>query len=296
MTSDAAVVTDQIQIRVEAKDIEGIIAAVEGHSSVPIEDIDTILPLEPDKPAWQQHAAAWNGQSPYGRIAIVIDDVGLSYDISMSMADMVGPLTLSFLPYAERLPEQTNVLKNAGHELMVHMPMEPKLENADPGPNALLSSLAADEFERRILWNLGRFGGFVGINNHMGSYLTEQPGLMVRVMTHLRRGGYLFLDSLTSPKSVAGRAARATGVPTVSRDIFLDNERTMQAILSQLTRTEEIAKIKGYAIAIGHPYPETLKALNFWSANLADKGFILVPLSQIVAETEAAAGKSAQAR
>ncbi|MBL4837564.1 MAG: divergent polysaccharide deacetylase family protein [Kordiimonadaceae bacterium] len=281
------------QIQVEG--IEGIIAAVEGQASVAIENIDEILPIEPDIPVWQQHAANWVKDEGV-RIAIVIDDVGLSYDVSMSMTEMKGPLTLSFLPYADMLPQQTQALKGAGHELMVHLPMEPKLTSADPGPNALLSDLSVDEFERRVVWNLTRFDDFVGINNHMGSLLTENPALMVRVMVHLRREGYLFLDSLTSPNSVAARAARATGVPNVLRDIFLDNDRSVPAILRQLGRTEEIAKARGYAVAIGHPYPETLKALEFWTANLKAKGIALVPLSQIIAERESRKLAAAQAQ
>ncbi|MBV1887509.1 MAG: divergent polysaccharide deacetylase family protein, partial [Parvibaculaceae bacterium] len=135
----------------------------------------------------------------------------------------------------------------------------------------------------RVEWNLSQFGGFVGINNHMGSSLTENPGLMVRVMVHLRKKGYLFLDSLTSPKSVGARAAIATGVPYIERDVFLDNDRTIAAILAQLEKTERIAKKRGYAVAIGHPYAETMKALQFWTAKLDKRTFTLVPISQLVA-------------
>lgn len=288
--ADIAPTADQKPLLVADEEIEAVLAGVEGgikgQVSVAIEDIERVLPLPAATPVWQQNAAVWVEGSQYPKIAIVIDDVGLSYDVSMSMTEMAGPLTLSFLPYAELLPDQARALKLAGHELMVHMPMEPKVKTADPGPNALLSGLALSEFERRIAWNLSRFDGFVGVNNHMGSLLTEQPGLMVRVMVHLRRDGYLFLDSLTSPNSVAARAARATGVPTVSRDVFLDNERTMQAIVAQLAETEAIARRRGYAVAIGHPYDETLKALEFWMAGLPQKRLMLVPLSQIVADRE----------
>lgn len=286
LRSDIQPVAQDVPLLVEDDDIEAVIAAVEGQVSVAIADIERVLPLTPDIPVWQQNAAAWTSTGDNAKIAIVIDDVGLSYNTSMSITEIGGPLTLAFLPYAELLPEQTQALKSVGHELMVHLPMEPKVESADPGPNALLTDLDIAEFERRIEWNLNRFGDFVGVNNHMGSRLTEHPALMVRVMVHLRRNGYLFLDSLTSPNSVAARAAQATGVPHVSRDIFLDNERDMAAIMQQLTETEEIARRRGYAIAIGHPYPETLKALEFWIAGLQSKNISLVPLSQIVAERE----------
>ncbi len=292
--ADIKPVDTEHPLRTADEEIEAVLASVEGQVSVAIKDIERVLPLPSDTPVWQQNAASWINNTGNPKIAIVIDDVGLSYDTSMAMTEMTGPLTLSFLPYAEFLPEQAKALKLAGHELMVHLPMEPKTVTADPGPNALLSSLNIEEFERRIAWNLNRFDGFVGVNNHMGSLLTEQPGLMVRVMVHLRRNGHFFLDSLTSPKSVAGRAAKATGVPHVSRDIFLDNERNIQAIMSQLAETEAIARRRGYAIAIGHPYEETLKALEFWMAGLKRKKLTLVPLSQIVADQENAKIQTAQ--
>ncbi|MEX0299958.1 MAG: divergent polysaccharide deacetylase family protein [Kordiimonas sp.] len=293
LRADIKPVDTEHPLHVADEEIEAVLASVEGQVSVAIKDIERVLPLPNDKPVWQQNAANWVNSNDNPRIAIVIDDVGLSYDTSMAMTEMMGPLTLSLLPYAELLPEQAKALKSAGHELMVHLPMEPKT-SADPGPNALLSTLSLEEFERRIVWNLSRFDGFVGVNNHMGSLLTEQPGLMVRVMVHLRRQGYLFLDSLTSPRSVAARAAQATGVPHVSRDVFLDNERNIQAIMVQLAETEAIARQRGYAIAIGHPYEETLKALEFWMAGLRQKNLTLVPLSQIMAARENARMQTAQ--
>jgi len=263
-------------------EIKAVLNASKGSVSVPIGNIEQLLPMKASEPAWRLHAANWR-PGKLNHIAIVIDDLGLDEDMSKQLVMVKGPLTLAFLPYADDLPAQTKMLQQSGHELMVHLPMEPKNKNADPGPNALLSSVDYTEFERRLDWNLKRFDGFVGVNNHMGSLLTENPNLMVRVMVHLRRKGYLFLDSLTSPNSVGARAANATGVPYIERDIFLDNERNLAAILAQLEKTEKIARQRGYAIAIGHPYPETLKALQFWTAKLDKSTFNLVPISQLVA-------------
>jgi hypothetical protein len=264
-------------------DILAVLNTPAGFLSVPISNLEVLLPAPTiADPAWQTNAADWRS-SGQKHIAIVIDDLGLDEDMSKQLALVEGPLTLAFLPYAEHLSRQTEMVRRSGHELLVHLPMEPKNADADPGPNALLSTVDFAEFERRIDWNLTRFKGFVGINNHMGSSLTENPGLMVRLMVQLKKNGYLFLDSLTSPASVGKRAAIATGVPHIERDIFLDNERTITAILAQLDKTEKIARMRGYAIAIGHPYPETMKALQFWSAKLDRKTFNLVPISQLVA-------------
>ena len=264
------------------------LASKDGSITIPVKDIEAILPIpQASEPAWRTYAANW-AQKGRKHIAIVIDDLGLDQDMSKQLALLEGPLTLSFLPYADDIRRQTKLLRQRGHELMVHLPMQPKAVTADPGPNALLEDIPPAEFERRLQWNLERFTGFVGVNNHMGSALTEDAGLMVRVMVQLRKRGYLFLDSLTSPNSVGSSAARATGVPYIERDVFLDNERSLSAILAQLKKTEDIAAMRGYAVAIGHPYPETLKALQFWSAKLNRHTFSLVPVSQLVAQRSAA--------
>jgi uncharacterized protein len=272
--------------QIDDRQTQATLVSSKNSLTMPISDIDTSLPLRSSEPAWRSNAAKWH-KGRRNHIAIVIDDLGLDQDVSKKLALFEGPLTLSFLPYAENLPQQTAMLRQNGHELLVHLPMEPKDMAADPGPNALLSSIDFAEFERRIRWNLGRFEGFVGINNHMGSALTENAGLMVRVMVQLRKDGYLFLDSMTSPNSVGTRAAEATGVPHLERDVFLDNDRNIKAILAQLDRTEKIAQQRGYAIAIGHPYRETLKALQFWTAKLDKETFDLVPLSQLIAAIDA---------
>lgn len=271
----------------EDPDVLAVLSAMESGSdvTVPIKDIEKIIPVRA-KPAWKRHAANWR-ETGWPKIAVVIDDLGLSLEATQRLQQMEGPYTLAYLPYAEDLPDQTSRVKRAGHELMVHLPMQPKSLSADPGTNALLAKLGQEEFERRIAWNLSRFKGFVGVNNHMGSLLTEDGGKMVRVMMHLKQDGFLFLDSLTSPNSVGMRAARATGVPTIARDIFLDNVQRQDAIEEQLAKAERIARKRGYAIAIGHPYDVTLETLAHWKKTLRTKKLQLVPISQLVAEQEA---------
>ncbi len=302
---------DQVAPSVEngATDAEvvAILEAMNGESSeMPINDIDRLVPMKemptkpelPEKeepkpapiqpePAWRLFAAHW-AESAKPMLAIVIDDLGLAEEASYTLAKMDGPYTLAYLPYADNLPEQTRLVRAAGHELMVHMPMQPRSQDADPGTNALLTGLAPEEFTRRLEWNLQRFNGYVGINNHMGSALTEDAGAMVRVMVRLRHDGRLFLDSLTSPKSIGVRAAKATGVPYIARDIFLDNVREEGPILEQLAKAERIAELRGYAVAIGHPYEVTLETLAKWEKSADGTKVTLVPISQLVAREEAA--------
>src|SRR3546814_6705104 len=115
--------------------------------------------------------------------------MGLNRSQSRRAIALPGPLTLSFLTYADDLPQQTAAARAAGHELMLHVPMEPMDSAVPPGPEALLVSADDAELRRRLNWGLGRFEGFVGINNHMGSRFTRnEPGMSV-VLAELHRRG-----------------------------------------------------------------------------------------------------------
>ncbi|WCL52954.1 divergent polysaccharide deacetylase family protein [Gimibacter soli] len=245
-------------------------------------------------PAWRRNAMA-SVMTNAPKLAIVIDDLGLQENATDDLIAIPGPITLAFLPYAENLAAQTRRAHHAGHELLVHLPMEPAAAGYDPGPNALLSGLSKDEFKRRIDWNLSRFDGFVGINNHMGSGLTARSDAMAAVMTALKARGLLFLDSLTTSKSQGAREAALAGVPYARRDVFLDNVRDPKAILKQLAEAERRARSHGSAIAIGHPYPETIQTLREWRKGLEARGFVLVPLSQLVQEETTARAEAARA-
>ena len=229
--------------------------------------------------AWMAHAAApQNGPLPM--IAIVIDDVGVNAGQTPGVLRLPAAVTLSVLPYARDAAGVAARARALGHELLVHLPMEAD-GGQDPGPRALRHSQSPDEFSENLEWNLSRFTGFVGVNNHMGSRLTQDAAAMERLHGNLHRRGVLFLDSRTTPETVAARIARASGVTTLERDVFLDNSTAPENIQAQLRMTEAKARRRGYAIAIGHPYPATIEAVGNWAKNLKARGFALVPLTSV---------------
>jgi len=239
-------------------------------------------PASAETPAWQRFALA--APDPGGRpmIAVVIDDMGLDRKRSTRAVGLEGPLTLSFLTYAEDLAQQMAAARAAGHELLLHVGMEPASRDVDPGPKVLLTGLPPDEIRRRLAWGLERASGYVGINNHMGSKFTGDAAAMAVVMAELRARGLLFLDSLTAPDSVGAREARRAGVPVLERNVFLDNVNEVVAVKARLAEAERIARSHGAAIAIGHPRDATLAALAAWVPRLAERGFVLVPLTAIL--------------
>lgn len=246
------------------------------------------LPTEPPvadhegAPAWRRYAvpADLSGGGPF--IAIVLDDLGVNVRRSDRAVALPAPVTLAFLPYAEELEDQTAAARKAGHELLVHIPMQPHGEDADPGPNALDMRLGAIEVLSRLDWDLARFSGYVGINNHMGSLFTESEEGMRLVAEGLRDRGLMFLDSLTSPKSVAASTVASYGVPTTVRDVFLDNTDTAEEVAMRLEQTERVARNTGTAIAIGHPRDNTLDVLEAWIPKAKAAGFTLVPLTAVL--------------
>jgi polysaccharide deacetylase 2 family uncharacterized protein YibQ len=252
----------------------------------------TPLPLEPKKePVAPQSMIHWKepvaAKIPAGKfqIAIVIDDMGLAQKNSREMATMDPALTLSYMPYAEHLHEQTKAAFDNGHELIVHMPMEPDdIKHNNPGPDALLTTNTAEENVARLNRNLSKFDGYIGMNNHMGSRMTASETAMRPVMEAFKEKGLWFLDSRTIGNSVAGKLAAEMHVPYVDRDVFLDNAETVPAILKQLQQVEQVSRKKGYVVAIGHPYTQTIEALREWIPQAKQQGFKLVPLSAIIAE------------
>jgi polysaccharide deacetylase 2 family uncharacterized protein YibQ len=210
-------------------------------------------------------------------IAIVVDDCGNDGRLTRQAIALPKPITLSFLPYPSDSYALSHRASLAGHEVIVHLPMQP-IGRENPGPRALVIGLSPAEAKRRVDWALSRVRDYDGVNNHMGSRLTTSRKDLVPVMEELSDHGMFFLDSRTTADSVAETVARQSGMLAGARDIFLDDDESAVAVERQLALTEVHARTYGSAIAIGHPHPETLKALAVWARNVEARGFRLVSL------------------
>lgn len=214
-------------------------------------------------------------------IAIVIDDMGISLKRTHDIISLQAPLTASFLTYGRALDQQVENAKAAGYEIMVHTPMEPH-SNADVAPDVLTTQMSVDEIKTGLNTMLNKFHDIKGINNHMGSKLTEDFERMNAVMEVLKERDLFFLDSKTTAFSVAKKAARQNSVAYATRHVFLDNVNKVDYVLKQLAIAERIARRNGYAVAIGHPKSGTYQALKEWLPTLGEKKIKLVHLSNIV--------------
>jgi len=234
---------------------------------------------------WLRHAVPSPRVAGRPMIVVIIDDLGVDRRRAEQVVKLPGPLTLSFMSYASDLSRMTAEARQRGHELMVHVPMQPMSTTIDAGPQALVVGLSPDEIRRRLDWALSRFDGYIGINNHMGSRFTADSAAMAVVMAELRRRGLAFVDSVTSAQSVGVQVAHQYGVPVVARDVFLDNDQSVALVQAQLAKLEARARRTGFAIAIGHPHDATITALAGWLPSLQNKGFVLVPVSTLIRNT-----------
>jgi uncharacterized protein len=234
-----------------------------------------------EQAAWRRNALPFRDLNSKPLVAIVIDDVGIDRPHSKRAWELPGPLTLSFLPYAKDLREQARAARARGHELMLHLPMEPA-GRADPGPNALLVSLSDAEIKQRTAAALDSFDGYVGVNNHMGSrFTTFRPG-METVLRKFKGRGLMFLDSRTTAQSVGDQVAQEMGVPSIVRHVFLDDDESLDSVRRKLAEAEAVARRQGFVVAIGHPHEATLQAIGEWLPGLQAKGMALAPATAVL--------------
>jgi hypothetical protein len=191
-----------------------------------------------------------------------------------------GPVTLSFLPYADNPQPLVDRARSRGDNVLLHLPMEPS-GVADAGPHSLSSSMSAERLFKELSWNLNRFDGYIGVNNHMGSKATRDETAMKRILSALDQRGLFFIDSLTTGLSAASRAGDAVGAEVYVRDVFLDSEPGRETVRRQLALAESIAAKTGYAIVICHPRGDTLDVIGPWLTTAPSRGFELATVSSL---------------
>jgi len=219
-----------------------------------------------------------------GRIAIVIDDFG--YQDKKLVSDFCAlsqPITLSIFPgekYTDWTAQQAKLRK---HGVMVHVPMEPiDYPARDPGFNAIFSDYATERIQDITQNALTAVPYARGMNNHMGSRLTQNAEAMTAVLQMVKKQGFFFVDSVTSPQSVAFALAQESGIPSGRNALFLDPIEEEVAVVKRLYRLAEQARHQGTVIGIGHAKPITLRALQRVLPELEEQGFDFVLAEEAV--------------
>ena len=217
---------------------------------------------------------------PRPRVAIIIDDMGYRPETERLMLALELELTFSFIPFSPHLAEALPVARRQGRDILLHLPLEALDSKWSSTPGMLMTAMNDEEIAAGFAAALAEVPMAIGINNHMGSKFTADPAAMERLLTQAARYDLFFLDSLTTPNSVAAAVAARRQLPFLRRDIFLDNDQDEGKIRSQLNELIEVAEKEGRAVAIGHSYPETLRALQNHGPEL-ERRVRLVGLSRL---------------
>jgi len=240
------------------------------------------LAQDSDLPAWRRYASIYQATVEQPRIAVVLTGLGFSSrNTEAAIQNLPAGVTLSFTPYARKLPQWIALARGNGHEVMLDLPMEPvTYPDDDPGPRALLTQLNEFQNQERLRWVIGRAQGFVGLAATMGSRFTSSEPHLKPVLQEIKDQGLMFLDNQASDASVVARVAQDIDLPHAVNDRTLDEGDVGHLTIdARLAQVERVALSDGTSVAIGRPYPATLERLQEWAATLESRGFELVPIT-----------------
>jgi hypothetical protein len=267
------------------------------HAPTPVPDLATETPMPVESPTpltaptqtpalAPSVAPAVPGESSGPRLALIVDDCGQWIDTERAFIALGVPITMSVLPDVRYTGTIAREASNAGMGVMLHLPME-TLSGMNPGPGKITTEMSDDEIAAQVEADLAQVPLAKGVNNHEGSKASADERVMHDVAGVLAKHGDLFfIDSRTNAASVGEEQARAEGIPSAGRDVFLDNQATVAYTEGQLREAIAIAKRTGSAIAIGHPRPTTLEAVRDMIPEFAAQGIHLVLAQELVTPSE----------
>ena len=232
--------------------------------------------------AWQVYARplpAGLGNGP--RIALVVSGLGISDSATAHAIKTLPPeVTLSFAPYGGNLQRWITKARDAGHEVLVELPMEPfGFPQNDPGPYTLLTSLSPADNVGRLEWLLSRFTGYVGVMNYQGARFTSEPGALTPILAAIKSRGLMYVDNGASNRSLAPKLAGDAALPNALATRNIDPVQSPDIIANSFKALETTAKDEGHAVGVASGFPVTVDALSDWATTLKDKGVTLVPVS-----------------
>jgi len=222
---------------------------------------------------------------PLPRIAIIIDDLGYQLVAGRRAIDLPGPIAFAVLPGTPQGRVLARYANESGKEVLMHLPLEAVDYRGPAEPGAMMLDMSRSAFKATFAEAIATVPHAIGVSSHRGSLLTRHPGHMVWLMEEIReRDSLFFIDSYTTHESVALRIAAEAGVTATRRDVFLDHEQSVGTVLHELERLKRKARQQGHAVAIGHPFPETLDVLERELPKLREQGFELVTISELLAK------------
>ena len=241
-------------------------------------------PVQARKALKSQPAPAVEKKEPVRVVAVVIDDIGEDLSFLQELINLKVPLTVAVLPDSSLARECAELAAKNGLEVIIHLPLEAFNNHlSSGGAEGLITTTMSPQDVRSILdRDFSLLPQARGLNNHMGSKATASEDLMEIIISFLKEKNLYFLDSRTSPRSVAYELALKKKVPAAARQVFLDADEDRSRVKDRMLELFNQARKNGQAIGIGHPFPETLEVLKAYLPRAAEFGVQLVPVSAVV--------------
>tara|TARA_R110002110_G_scaffold12704_6_gene60646 strand:- start:5421 stop:6710 length:1290 start_codon:yes stop_codon:yes gene_type:complete len=236
---------------------------------------------------WQVYARPLPADTPADRrIALVVSGMGISESATAHAIEVLPPeVTLSFAPYGGSLQSWIGKARDAGHEVLLELPMEPfGYPQNDPGPYTLLTTLEPSENMARLDWLMSRFTGYAGVMNYQGARFTASATALKPVMSTLVSRGLLYVDNGASARSLAPQLADDLNMVSVQATRIVDRMQSPEVIATSLDLLEQTSRETGRAIGVASGFPVTVDALAQWTSALKSEGYTLVPVTALAEE------------
>ncbi len=244
------------------------------------------------------YARPFDANDKRPRIAVIVGGLNVSVsNTKLALARLPGPITLAFAPFASDAQASVDAAREAGHEVLLEVPMEPlDFPESDPGAHALMVAASGDENIRRLNWSLSRFTGYVGITNLLGARFMSEQSTIEPLLKETARRGLIFVDNGMSRSSLALTAARHVGGSIATGTLALDVVQSRESVDKKLAELEAEARRSGSAIGVASAFPVTIARIAVWAESAETRGFALVPISALASKPVAVSSPAPAAR
>ncbi len=220
-------------------------------------------------------------QSDTAKIVIVLGGMGINENLTRrAIEDLPSGVTFAFAPYGKSVQALVNAARVEGHEVMLHLPMEPfGYPTVDPGPKTLLAAADPSETLQNLHWLMSRFAGYTGVVNYMGAKFTGERAAFEVVAAELGRRGLVYLDDGSSIRSLAEELGGGAKLPVRKAERLIDASGGFGVTLNNLRAAEADARKSGVVVVVGSGLASTIEAVQAWAKGAEERGVLIVPAS-----------------
>ncbi|MEJ0022581.1 MAG: divergent polysaccharide deacetylase family protein [Alphaproteobacteria bacterium] len=225
----------------------------------------------------------FTGDADKPRVAVIVGGLGFNAQVTQAAIEQLpAAVTLSFVPYADRLQSWIDSARAHGHEVIIELPMESFDPTTDTGPQTLLAGAAPKDNIGKLENLMSRASGYFAVSNYQGAKFAQSVAASAPVVQALKSRGLAFISNGIGTRAALASESQKAGLPFTSADRVLDAQREADAISGQLDALEAMAQSDGNAIGAGFAYPITVERIKYWANDLESRGVVLAPASSVL--------------